>query len=142
MQNEIPSVLTIRGKVDPFWDLDYEGLTLETSPLKHVIVVNFPFINFKLINSQVSGLEWFISLLRCDIIINDCYQTLTCDRDLRQEKCVESRINRLQSLVQNWSRLPEQVYFVSTLKGKVTQYLCISISCLLYLFYRNILQNL
>ena len=44
-------------------------------------------------------------------------------RDLRQEKCVESRINRLQSLVQNWSRLPEQVYFVSTLKGKVTWYL-------------------
>lgn len=56
-------------------------------------------------------------------MINDC-QTLTCNRDLRQEKCVESRINRLQSLVQNWSRLPEQVYFVSTLKGKVTWYLC------------------
>lgn len=56
-------------------------------------------------------------------MINNC-QTLTCNRDLRQEKCVESRINRLKSLVQNWSRLPEQVYFVSTLKGKVTWYLC------------------
>ena len=51
-------------------------------------------------------------------------QTLTSCRDLRQEKCVESRINRLQSLVQNWPRLPEQVYFVSTLKGKVTRSLC------------------
>lgn len=70
-------------------------------------------------------------------MINNC-QTLTCNRDLRQEKCVESRINRLQSLVQNWSRLPEQVYFVSTLKGKVTWYLCY----FLELFCCKILQNL
>ena len=40
-------------------------------------------------------------------------------RDLGQEKCVESRVNRLQNLVENWSKLPEHVYFVSTLKGKV-----------------------
>lgn len=39
-------------------------------------------------------------------------------RDLGQEKCVESRVNRLQNLVENWSKLPEHVYFVSTLKGK------------------------
>ena len=64
-------------------------------------------------------------------------QTLTCCRDLRQEKCVESRINRLQSLVQNWSRLPEQVYFVSTLKGKVTWPLCCFLELFCSRFYKT-----
>lgn len=38
-------------------------------------------------------------------------------RDLRKDKCIESRINKLEILLQSWPNVPEQVFFVSTLKG-------------------------
>ncbi|XP_074610204.1 uncharacterized protein LOC141864376 isoform X2 [Acropora palmata] len=39
-------------------------------------------------------------------------------RELRQDKCVTTRINRLETLLKSWPKLPEKVFFVSTLKGK------------------------
>ena len=44
------------------------------------------------------------------------------NRELRQDKCVTARINRLETLIKSWPKLPEKVFFVSTLKRKVSSF--------------------
>ena len=41
-------------------------------------------------------------------------------RELEAEKCVEARILRLEELMRCRPKLPEKVFFVSTLKGQVS----------------------